>query len=547
MFIKQLDYLSPTVTFYHKGFLSHSSILSGILSIISMALILAVAIYFSLDIILRKNPTSFYFNRFVDNAGIFPLNSSSFFHFISISNDLGELRDQGVDFKSFRIIGLETFYQFHSTNRSNLINIDHWIYGFCNNKTDTAEISHLIDYDYFEKSACIRKYYNSREKKYYDTWEENFRWPLMAHGTFNPNNKFYCVIIEKCFDETLSLILNESNYCKNEEEIKKILGFNSAVHFFYIDNYIDVLNFNSPNIKYFYRIENTIQSNNYVMNHLNFNPTLVKTHNGLIFDHITEDFSYSFERNDVFTYNDDNKTYSVYYLWLNNRINYYERNYKRVQDVVSSIGGIYQFITFTAIFINNLYNHYIILSDTENLLYSSIHNEKLHYSKSGIKFDYQKELKDLKSKKKSKQNEKDNNKRIFNNKNYKNERLNNEKVKSNSFSKSNEFCLTDKPDIKINKSQQNEKKENEKENDNKYESKSTKKIKSFMDYLIFRLSCNKKHNSFNIYQKFRIRILSEEHLIKNHLYIYNLLRVNERKIHSKRRLSYQLKDLIRLV
>ena len=252
MFIKQLDYLSPTVTFYHKGFLSHSSILSGILSIISMALILAVAIYFSLDIILRKNPTSFYFNRFVDNAGIFPLNSSSFFHFISISNDLGELRDQGVDFKSFRIIGLETFYQVHSSNRSNLINIDHWIYGFCNNKTDTAEISHLIDYDYFEKSACIRKYYNSREKKYYDTWEENFRWPLMAHGTFNPNNKFYCVIIEKCFDETLSLILNESNYCRNEEEIKKILGFNSAVHFFYIDNYIDVLNFNSPNIKFFF-------------------------------------------------------------------------------------------------------------------------------------------------------------------------------------------------------------------------------------------------------------------------------------------------------
>ena len=109
MFIKQLDYLSPTVTFYHKGFLSHSSILSGILSIISMALILAVAIYFSLDIIQRKNPTSFYFNRFVDNAGIFPLNSSSFFHFISISSDLGDLRNQGVDFKSFRIIGIETF------------------------------------------------------------------------------------------------------------------------------------------------------------------------------------------------------------------------------------------------------------------------------------------------------------------------------------------------------------------------------------------------------------------------------------------------------
>ena len=59
MFIKKVDFLSPNITFYHKGALSHSSIFSGIISIISILLIILLAIYFSLDIIKRKNPKHF--------------------------------------------------------------------------------------------------------------------------------------------------------------------------------------------------------------------------------------------------------------------------------------------------------------------------------------------------------------------------------------------------------------------------------------------------------------------------------------------------------
>ena len=87
MIFKKFDYLSPNVTFYYKGYLSHSSIFSGILSIFSFILIIIIAIYFSLDIIQREHPTAFYFNRFEEDVGTFPLNSSSFFHFISLSID----------------------------------------------------------------------------------------------------------------------------------------------------------------------------------------------------------------------------------------------------------------------------------------------------------------------------------------------------------------------------------------------------------------------------------------------------------------------------
>ena len=60
MFIKNLDYLSPPITLYHKGSLSHSSILSGIISIISIIIIIIIAIYFLLDLIQRKSPNALY-------------------------------------------------------------------------------------------------------------------------------------------------------------------------------------------------------------------------------------------------------------------------------------------------------------------------------------------------------------------------------------------------------------------------------------------------------------------------------------------------------
>ena len=63
--------------------------------------------------------------------------------------------------------------------------------------------------------------------------------------------------------------------------------------------------------------------------------------------------SFTFERNDEFTYNVPNSNiFCMYNLWLKNRMQCYDRTYKKIQDVISNIGGVAQGITYIAVFLN---------------------------------------------------------------------------------------------------------------------------------------------------------------------------------------------------
>jgi len=208
MFIKRLDFISPPVTFYHQGYLSHSSIISGIISIISVAFIFSLALYFLLDIIKREDPNVFYYNTFIDDAGIFSLNSSGLFHFISIGTLKNNLEMNGVNFTDFRIVGFEESFEYYIKDRD-LYGRNHWLYGQCNNKSDTEGIGYLIDYSFFEKSACIKNYYSIKDQQYYDISDSKFRWPEITHGTYRKDYKAYYILVEKCREETLNLIVGE--------------------------------------------------------------------------------------------------------------------------------------------------------------------------------------------------------------------------------------------------------------------------------------------------------------------------------------------------
>jgi len=128
-------------------------------------------------------------------------------------------------------------------------------------------------------------------------------------------------------------------------------------------------------------------------------------------------------------------------------MNYNERTYKRIQDVISSIGGIYQFIIVVSICINKLFNNFIILSDTEILLNTSIYKAKT-YNKNKLesikkKFNEETKKEDINQ---------PNNKRKFNTEKpiNKNEVNKNEVIKNNNTYSINN-CMTSYEHININK------------------------------------------------------------------------------------------------
>ena len=539
MMLKYLDFLSPPITFYHKGYLSHPSITSGIISIFSFLIIIIFAVYFSLDIIKRRNPTTFYYNRFIEDAGIYAINSSYLFHFISIGLESNNYTHDGLDFTSFRVIGLDTYVPPYLESR-NLSAFNHWLYGKCDKEKDINGIQDLVKYKFFEKSACIRKFFDAKEQKYYDIDHQKFRWPIISHGTYHSNYSFYSIILETCKEETLQIIEDNDIHCKSIDKIYETMGSLAMAHLYYIDYYVDPLNYKSPNTKFFNIIENSIQKSSYPMNHLNFQSALIKTHNGLIFDHIEEDKAYIYERNDVFTFsNNDTGIHTIYYFWLKNSEHYYERNYKRIQDLISDIGGINQFITFVAFYINYLYNKYILLSDTEDLLFTSINSN----TEKNLKSKHIKEKEKIKNKFQN----------IVNNE------INNDKNRNSDLEKHNSNKLNDKT---------NNKSENLKINilNNEFENDLSKKElpeehiesinsirrninterKTFLSFVIFKLSFSKKNSFYKVYENFRIKIMSEEHLIRNHLNIFNLLKLVGRK-RSFRKNSIHLRDLIKLI
>ena len=153
MFMKAIDYLSPSITFYHNKKLSHSSILLGILSFIT-SIIIILAIYYSMVFIFHKNPKAFYFVRFVEDAGIYPFNSSSLFHFISIykhSPFATGLKEE-MDLTKFRVIGIEkNFEEYLGVN--DIKKMNHRLYGKCDYVSDIKGIEHIIDKDFFAYSA----------------------------------------------------------------------------------------------------------------------------------------------------------------------------------------------------------------------------------------------------------------------------------------------------------------------------------------------------------------------------------------------------------
>jgi hypothetical protein len=321
----------------------------------------------------------------------------------------------------------------------------------------------------------------------------------------------------KCDENILNNIFGKGHKCKNDLEIEKVLNKSGLIHFNFIDHYVDILKFEEPIKKYFYRIENTIDKDNYSINNINFNPILIKTQNGIIFDNYEDKISYSFERNDVFIKLIKGNIYMQYSLWLNNRANYHERIYKKLSVSLTTLGGVANSIILIASFINKIINQYTILIDIQSILNSShVSIDEINQPKNNIE-----------------------SKKILN-LNPKNIEYNsiNKNIDKTDISSRTNLEIIDKNSV-INKEEKKEKQINNVENNNKEDrdgknfnksneyNKQKEKI-IFWKFLIHKFSCGKKNRHLKLYEDFREKIISVENLIQINLNTHNILKFKDK-------------------
>ena len=259
-----------------------------------------------------------------------------------------------------------------------------------------------------------------------------------------------------------------------------------------------------------------------ILNYFNFSPSLLKTNEGVLIYKTKEENPYSFNRNELYSLYNNSGFYMIYYLLLNNRLNYCERNYNRLQDLISDIGGTYQVMMTLFILINKLFNYYAILCDTEELLSlcpGSI-KEIMKRETMKIKIFKQKKnktFKELDAPKKEKE--------ILSKENNNFESKSNEKIFKNDINKIqssskniNNCTFIIENEFKYENSEIINNKNNTKDfksiNANNYQEKI-----SFWKYLIYKITFGKRYNQIKLFENFRTNIISVENIINNYLNI----------------------------
>ena len=547
MFLKKFDALSPSIGLYYNEEKQHSSVFSGILSIIVFAVIVMSEIY-HVSFIGRKLPKTYFFNKNIEDAGNFPVNASSMFNFIQLVNrDSNE--EIEFDFSYLSVLGFDDVYSNQYIKSDfNIDNQDHyWIYGYCNNNSDTEGISNLINFKYFEKSACIRKYYDKKQNRYFETGEEGFRWPIIEKGCSHPKRTYYGIIIQKCTKSNL-YSKGQGPECKTETQITNFIK-QVSLKYQLMDHYADMLNYEKPFTKFFQTITGDITEGTYASHNLNFNPANLYSYDGYFFENKVEETSYFYTKDDketveTDTTGTDNKTKGcliAIYFWMQNTLQHYERVYDRIQDILANIGGVcYVFVSIASI-INIIVNKFITILDTEDFIvypnqvqkessFVKRGNEKMYPPKKSSAVQNKQANKDVDQMSSNDQNSakelhlgnrKDGNNEITNmlkgTNNFNIGSQNNENnVAKHNIKNNPEASINDKSLIKYSRNKLYE--GNEKT--------CGKTFSLFFNYIWYLIKCKKDYPKFNYYEKFRAKLISEENIVQCYFDILQISKIN---------------------
>ena len=365
------DFLSPDLTLHFKQFHKHPSIFSGFLSILVYILCISSSIYFSFDIIKHLNPTLYCYYHQENDIGNFPLNESSIFHFFDFN---GIPKNENPE-SLFQIFGfLDNFITTYNSLIQNKSLLSHYTYGPClNNSTKYKKLNDinnaLIESSFSKIGYCINGFYNATTNEYISIDNEKFIYPIINHGTSHSNHTSYSIIIQKCQNDTFY----NFNTCKTNEYIDNIVNINKISSLItFLNQEVDIMNYTNPIKHRFISDSFSFNGGTFSFSNLKFQPLRINTHNGFFFDNIISDNSYYYEENDIKNFETNISIYTSFHFWMQNKVQIFERSYKRIQNVFAEIGGIIKAITTLGSILNFFAMKYQTFIDIESIIYSKM-------------------------------------------------------------------------------------------------------------------------------------------------------------------------------
>ena len=366
--MKNIDYLSPSVTLFFFGRRTHTSKFGGLLVICMLTTCLAYISYLLNNFITRSDMSSMFYKKFEYEAGYYSFNPSSLFHFFLVFNSvLGNF--DAYDPKSIRIY---TTFSLSVKNESDWEKNDHWVFDRCREGIDNKYIDKSLfeNIENFSYGACLRYFYNSTIKEYISSDDVNFEWPYMEHGTAQKDNVYVNTIVSKCDNSSISKKVLGN--CNSNNEIKNYLDEHFAMYLYFKDNLVDPTDYSNPIQSYFYTITSHIGKGvTYVENYIHFSPLKVITNEGILFKNNNLKKSVFFDQNRKGEAENSQNSFILvkYYYLIQNNFQIYDREYNNILNIVSNIGGIIQLVYYVFYGINFLYNKYILLVDTNSLFF----------------------------------------------------------------------------------------------------------------------------------------------------------------------------------
>jgi hypothetical protein len=353
-----------------KGEKKHSTLFTGLISILVGILAILCTFYFGYDLVFKNSP---YIIKTTDTSNSFgPHNFSNLNYNVMI----------GMQTKDFAYYVDPTVF-YVSASMTIIRNIRNNITGHVDQHFTVEEVG--ID-------LCSKFYKNE------DMIEKNMQFPLNMYYCPEPEKAYmqgywgsdlfvaFRIYFKKCKNTT-----ENNNHCKTPEEISKAL---QGAYFAYeMTSYqFDQLNFDQPFKRIFadnYNIVNSQLSLEYAMG---FESLELESDSGLVFKDSQKYYVLDYHEKIFYKLGDSESFVSFTFEGTTSKT-IYIRSYAKLQTVVTQIGGFMKFILIMASFISNFIseNHFyfdyfnqlltrenMLVSDKSNFKTSNINYKKLN-------------------------------------------------------------------------------------------------------------------------------------------------------------------------